>query len=243
METQLLFTRLLNTVLGPAATASLGWIGVHPADPRAPFNNTIAMEILVALVLAAFGTWLGRRLSVEAPRAWQSVTEVSWNAVESQGEQVMGHGGGARFLGFLFTLTLFILLCNLIGLVPGFFAPTADIVVTVGLALVVFVVYHSVGIHKHGFGYIKQFLGPVWWLAPLMLIIEVVGHFARVLSLSVRLYANMFAGDLIIGVFVALLPITGIIFMGLHLFVALLQTYIFVVLAMAYLGGALAEAH
>ncbi|MGH9481032.1 MAG: F0F1 ATP synthase subunit A [Terriglobales bacterium] len=243
MESQLWFTHLLNTILGPAATAALGWIGIHPADPRVPFNNTIAMEILVGLILAGFGTWLGRRLSVEAPRAWQSVTEVSWKAVEAQGEEVMGHGGGVRFCGFLFTLTLFILLCNLIGLIPTFFAPTADIVVTVGLAIVVFFFYHSVGIRKHGFSYVKQFLGPVWWLAPLMLIIEVVGHFARVLSLSVRLYANMFAGDLIIGVFVALLPIAGIIFMGLHLFVALLQTYIFVVLAMAYLAGALAETH
>ncbi|HUX68297.1 MAG TPA: F0F1 ATP synthase subunit A [Terriglobales bacterium] len=243
METQLWFTHWLNVVLGPSLGAVLGMLGVHPADPRAPFNNTFSMEILVALILAAFGTWLGMRLSVDAPRAWQGLTEVAWNAVEDQGEQVMGHGSGTRFLNFLFTLMLFILAANLIGLIPGFMAPTADASTTLGLALVVFLLYHSVGIRKHGFRYIKQFLGPVWWLAPLMLVIEFFGHLARVLSLSVRLYANMFAGDLIIGVFVALLPITGIVFMGLHLFVALLQTYIFVVLAMVYLAGALAEAH
>lgn len=243
MESQLWFTHWLNALLGPAFGSLLVRIGLHPADPAAPFNNTLAMEILVALILAAFGTWMGRRLSTDAPRAWQSLTEVSWTAVGQQGDEVMGHHGGQRFIAFLFTLTLFILLSNLIGLVPGFLAPTADIVVTLGLALIVFVLYHSVGIRKHGFGYVKQFLGPVWWLAPLMIVIEVAGHLARVLSLSVRLYANMLAGDLIIGVFVALLPITGLIFMGLHLFVALLQTYIFVVLAMAYLGGALAEAH
>ncbi|HVA64627.1 MAG TPA: F0F1 ATP synthase subunit A [Terriglobales bacterium] len=229
--------------MGPTVGAALAGLGVHAADPRAPFNNFVAMEILVALLLAAFGTWLGLRLSVDAPRAWQSLTEVGWDAVQGQGEQVMGHGGGARFINFLFTLTLFILCSNLIGLIPGFAAPTASASTTLGLALVVFLLYHSVGIRKHGFAYVKQFLGPVWWLAPLMLVIEFFGHLARVLSLSVRLYANMFAGDLIIGVFVALLPITGIVFMGLHLFVALLQTYIFVVLTMVYLGGALAEAH
>lgn len=243
MEKELWFTHLLNRLLGPAAGTAMHWLGLHPAHPAAPFSNTTAMEILVALILMAFGTWLGRRLSVDSPRPWQSITEVSWNAIQAQGDEVIGHGGGERFCNFLFTLTLFILLCNLIGLIPTFLAPTADIVTTLGLAIIVFALYHSVGIRRHGFGYVKQFLGPVWWLAPLMLIIEVVGHFARVLSLSVRLYANMFAGDLIIGVFVALLPIAGIVFMGLHLFVALLQTYIFVVLAMAYLGGALAEAH
>ncbi|HXE30444.1 MAG TPA: F0F1 ATP synthase subunit A [Terriglobales bacterium] len=243
METELWFTHLLNRLLGPAAGHALAVIGFHPANPRAPFNNTISMEILVALLLMIFGTWMGSRLSVDSPKTWQNLTELTWGLVKSQGDEVIGHHGGDRFLPFLFTLTLFILVCNLIGLIPTFLAPTATISVTVGLALIVFALYHSVGIRKHGFSYVKQFLGPVWWLAPLMLIIEVVGHVARVLSLSVRLYANMFAGDLIIGVFVALLPITGIVFMGLHLFVALLQTYIFVVLAMAYLGGALAEAH
>jgi F-type H+-transporting ATPase subunit a len=243
METQLWFTHLLNALLGPSAAWVLSLFGVHVASSQTVFSNTLSMEILVALILMIFATVVGRRLSVASPKGWQNMTELSLKFIEDQGEQMIGHGGGHRFGFFLLTLTLFILVSNLIGLIPSFLAPTADIVVTLGLALVVFAVYHSVGIRRHGFGYIKQFLGPVWWLAPLMFIIEVVGHIARVLSLSVRLYANMFAGDMIIGVFVALLPITGIVFMGLHLFVALLQTYIFVVLAMAYLGGALAEAH
>ncbi len=105
--------------------------------------------------------------------------------------------GYERFTSYLTALVLFILLSNLMGLIPGLKSPTANVVVPLGFALVTFVYYHYHGMRANGFGYIKQFLGPVWWLYPLLLPIEIISHFARILSLTVRLYANMFAGDLL----------------------------------------------
>lgn len=240
---QLWFAHLLNLALARPVDLLLGWLGVVPAHPQAPISNTVSMEILVALILMGFATWLRGRLSVENPKAWQQIVELSWNGIGEHSEEVIGHGG-SRFLNYLFTLTFFILISNLIGLIPGFESPTADISVTVGLALMAFLYYHTFGIRKHGLlRYLKTFLGPFWWLAWLMLPIEIISHFARILSLSVRLFANMFAGELITTIFLALLPVAGVIFMGLHVFVAILQAYIFLVLTMVYLAGALADEH
>ncbi|HVA63225.1 MAG TPA: F0F1 ATP synthase subunit A [Terriglobales bacterium] len=233
----------MNLALARPVDVLLGWLGVAPAHPQAPISNTFSMEILVALILMGFATWLRGRLSVENPKAWQQIVELSWNGIGEHSEEVIGHGG-SRFLNYLFTLTFFILISNLIGLIPGFESPTADISVTVGLALMAFLYYHTFGIRKHGLlRYLKTFLGPFWWLAWLMLPIEIISHFARILSLSVRLFANMFAGELITTIFLALLPVAGVIFMGLHVFVAILQAYIFLVLTMVYLAGALADEH
>jgi len=107
-----------------------------------------------------------------------------------------------------------------------------------------FVYYHYHGLRVHRLGYIKQFIGPVWALAPLMLLIEVVSHFARILSLTVRLYANMFAGDMVTLAFFSLVPVlVPVVFLGLHLFVSLVQTFIFVMLTLVYLGMAVSEEH
>lgn len=240
---QLWFTRLLNSLLATPVTAVLTALGFHPANPRAPISNANAMAVLVALMLMVFAAWLRTRLSVESPRGWQHILELGWTGLSDHAEEIIGHDSH-RFLGFLFTLVFFILIANLMGLIPGFDAPTADIHVTVGLAIFAFIYYHAVGIRKLGLGrYLKTFLGPIWWLAWLMLPVEIISHFARILSLSVRLFANMFAGELVTTIFVALLPITGVIFMGLHVFVALLQAYIFLVLTIIYLAGAVAEEH
>lgn len=240
---QLWFTHLLNLALARTVDAVLGLLGIVSAHPQAPISNTVAMEILVALVLMAFAAWLRGRLSVDQPRAWQQIVELSWTGISDHSEEVIGHGG-SRFINYLFTLAWFILLGNLIGLIPGFESPTADITVTLGLAVMAFVYYHAFGIRKHGLlRYLKTFLGPIWWLSWLMLPIEIISHFARILSLSVRLFANMYAGELITTIFLALLPVAGVIFMGLHVFVAFLQAYIFMVLTMVYLSGAISEEH
>lgn len=240
---QLWFTRVLNLAFHRPLDAVLGWLHVPVAHPLMPISNTVAMEILVALIIAIFATWIAGRLSVDKPRGWQHIVELSWTGIGEHSEEVIGHGG-SRFLPFLFTLTFFILLGNLLGLFPGFEAPTADIAVTVGLAVMAFIYYHTFGVQKHGvFRYAKSFLGPIWWLAWLMLPIEIISHFARILSLSVRLYANMYAGELITTIFLALLPVAGVVFMGLHVFISFLQAYIFLVLVMVYLSGALAEEH
>jgi F-type H+-transporting ATPase subunit a len=139
---------------------------------------------------------------------------------------------------------MFILLCNLVGLVPGLESPTADVVVPLGCAVITFVYYHYHGIRANGFGYVKQFLGPVWWLYPLMLPIEIISHFARVLSLTVRLYANMFAGDMVTLAFFSLIPIgIPLAFLTLHFAVAIIQAYVFMILATVYLSLAVAHDH
>ena len=163
--------------------------------------------------------------------------------VSEQGESIIGHGY-ERFVSYLTALGLFILLSNLMGLVPGLESPTADVVVPLGCALVTFVYYHYNGVRANGFGYIKQFLGPVWWLYPLMLPIEIISHCARVLSLTVRLYANMFAGDLVTLAFFSLIPVgIPLIFLGLHLGVAIVQAYVFMLLSMIYLSLAVSHDH
>jgi len=116
--------------------------------------------------------------------------------------------------------------------------------VPLGFAVTTFIYYHYHGIRSNGFGYIKQFLGPVWWLYWLLLPIEIISHLARVLSLTVRLYANMFAGDLVTLAFFSLLPIgIPLVFLGLHFGVAIVQAYVFILLAMIYLSLAVAHDH
>jgi F-type H+-transporting ATPase subunit a len=138
----------------------------------------------------------------------------------------------------------FILISNLLGLIPGFESPTASPVVPLGCALCAFVYYQLQGFRKHGISYLKQFMGPMWWLSWLMIPIEIISHLARVMSLTIRLYANMFAGDMVTLVFLSLVPIgIPVIFLGLHIGVALLQAYIFVLLTMVYLAGAVSEEH
>jgi F-type H+-transporting ATPase subunit a len=163
--------------------------------------------------------------------------------VSEQSESIIGHGY-ERFVSYISALGLFILLCNLMGLVPGLESPTANVVVPLGCALVTFVYYHYHGIRANGFSYFKQFLGPVWWLYWLLLPIEIISHCARVLSLTVRLYANMFAGDLLTLVAFSIIPVgVPLLAMGLHFGVAIIQAYVFILLAMIYLSLAVAHEH
>jgi len=182
-------------------------------------------------------------LSVEKPGAVQHLAEMTHEFVNEQSESIIGHGY-ERFVSYLTALFLFILLSNLIGLIPGLESPTANAVVPLGFALATFAYYHYHGIRSNGFGYIKQFLGPVWWLYWLLFPIEVISHLARVLSLTVRLYANMFAGDLLTLAFFSLVPIgVPLLFLGLHLGVAVIQAYVFMLLAAIYLSLAVAHDH
>ncbi|MGA8310640.1 MAG: F0F1 ATP synthase subunit A, partial [Terriglobales bacterium] len=173
----------------------------------------------------------------------QHVFEGAHGLVEGQSQEIIGHHS-EQFTPFLMTLAFFILACNLLGLIPGFESPTADKVVPIGCAVCAFVYYQTQGFKHHGIAYLKHFMGPMWWLAIIMIPIEIISHLARMLSLSVRLYANMFAGDMVTMVFFSLVPIgIPILFLGLHIGVSLLQTYIFVLLTMVYLAGAVAEEH
>jgi F-type H+-transporting ATPase subunit a len=202
------------------------------------------MELLVVLILLVLFIWTRARISVDQPGALQQLFEVVEEFVNHQSEEIIPAHGTERFTPFLVALGLFILISNLIGLVPGFVSPTATPAVPLGLAIVAWIYYHVNGIRKQGVKYVKNFTGPIPLLAPLMIPIEVISHIARLMSLTIRLFANIFAGDLVTLVFFSLIPIgIPVIFLGLHVFVSLLQAYIFVLLATVYLAGAVAEEH
>jgi F-type H+-transporting ATPase subunit a len=207
------------------------------------WSDWFVCEILVVLFILLFFGFLKSRLSVDKPGKIQHTFEVIYEFVHASAEEVVGHGG-AKYTAFFGTIFLFILLMNVIGLIPGFESPTMSPQVPLGLAVVTFLFYHAAGVRGHGAGYIKQFLGPMLWLAWLMLPIEFVSHFARPLSLTVRLWANMFAGEQVYLTFLGLTKLLiPVIFIGLHLFVSILQAYIFMLLAMVYVGGAVSHEH
>jgi len=243
MVTQLPLTRILNNHFASTANNLLAALHIRSTNPQAPINNAFAMELLVFCVLLVYFIAVRLSLNVEKPNVIQHAAEAVNGFVTDQSESIIGHGY-ERFVSYLTALLLFILLCNLIGLIPGLESPTANLAVPLGCALVTFVYYHYHGVRVHGFKYIKQFLGPVWWLAWLMLPIEIISHCARVLSLTVRLYANMFAGDLVTLAFFSLVPAAiPVLFLGLHFGVALIQAYIFMVLATVYLAMAVSHDH
>jgi F-type H+-transporting ATPase subunit a len=243
MPKQLAFTRFLNLHFAGQVDSFLGSLHIHPAYPSAPITNAFAMELLIFAGLLAYFILIRVTLSIEKPAVIQHFAEMTHQFVSDQSESIIGHGY-ERFTTYLTVVLLFILAGNLMGLIPGFASPTANPVVPLGLALVTFIYYHYHGIRANGFSYVKQFLGPVWWLYPLMLPIEIISHFARILSLTVRLYANMFAGDLVTLAFFSLIPVgIPLIFLGLHFGVALIQAYIFMVLATVYLSMAVSHDH
>jgi F-type H+-transporting ATPase subunit a len=227
---------------GPVLSLLLA-LGIHPKHPATPIANSFAMEVLVVLLLTLFFIAVRIRLSVDNPGGLQHTMEGIEGFIGNMGEEIIGHHYHP-YHAYLVALGMFILTCNLIGIVPGFESPTGVPVVPLGLALLTWFYYHFQGIRTNGIGYFKHFMGPVWWLAPLMLPIEIFSHTARILSLTVRLFANMFAGEMVTLVFFSLVPIgVPIIFEGLHIGVSLIQTYIFVILACVYLSEATAHEH
>ncbi len=243
MPEQLWFTAILNRFFAGPVTGLLQALHIDPKFPQAPITNAVAMQLLVFLFLVLIFVLVRASLSVDKPGGLQHVFEGAHGFVESQSEEIIGHHS-ERYTPFLMTLTFFILISNLLGLIPGFESPTAVPIVPLGCAICAFVYYQSQGFRQHGIAYLKHFMGPMWWLAIIMVPIEIISHLARMLSLTVRLYANMFAGDMVTWVFFSLVPIgVPIIFLALHLGVSLLQTYIFILLTMVYLSGAVAEEH
>ncbi len=253
MPEQLWFTEILNRLFAGPVTGLLRALHIDPKYPQAPITNAVAMQFLVFLSLVGLFGLVRSRLSVDKPGALQHIFEGAQGFIEGQSHEIIGHHS-AGFTPFLITLAFFILLCNLIGLIPGFESPTAVPVVPLGCAICAFVYYNFQGIRRKGVGhYAAHFLGPsdptMSWLirlplAILMLPIELISHLARMLSLTIRLWANMFAGDLVTMAFFSMISVgVPVIFLGLHIGVSFLQTYIFVLLTTVYLAGAVAEEH
>lgn len=240
---QLAFTQLLNHWFGGAVLALLQALHIQPKYPNAPISNSFAMEVLVFVFMVLFFLASRMRLSVDSPGGLQHVVEGIEGFIGDMAEETIGHHS-ERYVPYLVVLGMFILVGNLVGLVPGLESPTGVPIVPLGCAVATWFYYHYQGIRVNGFGYLKHFIGPVWWLAPLMFLIEVCSHLARVLSLTIRLFANMFAGEMVTLVFFSLIPLfVPIIFQALHIGVAVIQTYIFVLLACVYLGEATAHEH
>lgn len=241
-------THAFNAVFGPFFGWLMQLVGLHPMHPGAPINDIFAEEMLVAFILLAFFFLVRATLSVENPNPAQHVAEIIHEFVGGMGDQVIGHGY-ERFQAFVTCVLLFVLLNNLMGLfigvVPGVVTPTSQPVVPLGIAVLTFLYYNFHGLRVQGpVGYIKHFMGPLPALAPLMFPIEIVSHLARMMSLTIRLYANMFASDLMVLVAFSLIPLAlpaG--FLALHAVVSLIQAFVFMLLAMIYLSMAVAQEH
>ena len=244
MPVQLPFTAFLNHHFAGVANALLALFHLHANYPQAPIENSVAMEVVVFLMLLLFFILVRVTLSVEKPGPAQHVAEMLHGFVSDQAEAIVGHGS-ERYVAFVSVVFVFILLCNLLGLLPGFLSPTAKPWVPLGVATLTFLYYNYQGIREQGIvGHIKHFLGPIWWISWLMLPIEIISHLARILSLTVRLYANMFAGDMVTLVFFSLVPLAlPALFLGMHLGVSIIQAYVFMLLALIYVAQATAHDH
>jgi F-type H+-transporting ATPase subunit a len=242
MNHEIWLTRLFNDYLTGLGNVLRHLFGQDLA--LRPWANFITMQLLVAAIIIVLFAILKPRLSVDKPGKLQQTFELVYDFVHGQADDMVGHDGHkhATLFGTFF---IFILICNLIGIIPGFESPTQVVYVPAGCAIVAFIYYNYVGIRKNGaLKYVGHFAGPIWWMSPLMFIIEIISHLARPLSLTIRLFANMYAGEQVTLVFLSLTYfIAPVLFMGLHVFVSLLQAYIFMLLTMMYVGGAVAEEH
>lgn len=243
MPLQHFLAHILNQLFAGPVTAMMNWIGHPPLNPAAPINGVFTMEVVAFLILLIFFIMVRATLSVEKPSVPQRLAEMVEEFVTNQTEPIIGHKYKV-YLPYLAALLMFILINNLLGLVPDVETPTSSPVVPLGFALVTFLYYHWQGLKENKVKYAKQFVGPVWWLSPLMILIEPVSHMARVLSLTVRLFANMFASDLLILISFMLIPVfLPVAFIILHLLVSLIQAYVFMMLASIYIGQAIAHEH
>ncbi|MFQ5458294.1 MAG: F0F1 ATP synthase subunit A [Myxococcota bacterium] len=251
-----LFEKVLPAGVREIHLGAADWAVIHPP---------VILATLFVFGLLAVGATLARRTLVDQEAAIlpeeklsiRNSFEVAIEALLFLMNDIIGPAG-RRFLPLVGTLALFILLGNIIGLIPGLKPPTMSVNTAGAWAVIVFLSYNAVGISRHGFGYVKQFLGPffgpfkiggltipklplLFWI---MLPIELISHFARMLSLTIRLIGNMFADHAVIAIFLTMVPIgVPVIFMALGLVVSMLQAFIFALLTMVYIGLALEEEH
>jgi F-type H+-transporting ATPase subunit a len=216
-------------------------------EPLLFFENHYVPEhvmytLFVFVILALLSVLATRRLAVY-PGQTQNVMEVIIGGVDGLLNEIMGENG-RKFFPLVATIGLFILFSNLLGIIPGFESPTSNINTNAAMAIVVFLSTHVVGLKEHGLKYFKQFLGPVWWLIPLMLPIEVISHISRPLSLTFRLFGNIKGEDIVLLVVLFLVPwFVPLPVFILMIFTSLVQTLVFMLLTMMYIAGAMEEGH
>ena len=243
-EHELWITALCNQFLAGPANAALQLVGQHAHDPAKPWSNFQSMQLLVFVIMLVVFAVVKSGFSVDKPTKMQHLLESVYDFLRGQTDEVGIHHGG-HLVPFFGTLFLFILFCNLIGIIPGFESPTMFPPVPLGCALATFAFYNWLGIKKQGVvHYAAHCMGPIPVMAPIMIPIEIVSHLARPLSLTVRLYANMFAGEQVTLAFLGLTYVAiPAVFMGLHVFVSFLQAYIFTLMTMIYVSSAMESEH
>jgi F-type H+-transporting ATPase subunit a len=196
----------------------------------------------IMATLALFSFLATCRVSI-IPGRLQNVMEVVVEGIDTFLTDTMGPQG-RKFFPLIATLGIYILTSNLLGLIPGFESPTSNLNTTVSMAVVVFAMTHIVGVRVHGIKYLKQFMGPIWWLTPLMIPIEIISHFSRVISLSFRLFGNIKGEDIVLAVVLLLVPmLVPLPVFVLMIFTSCIQTVVFMLLTMMYIAGAMEEAH
>jgi len=197
----------------------------------------------VMFILIILGAVAAKSISMIPTKA-QNVFEILISGIEEFMVDLTGEEGRWLF-PISATIFIYIVVCNLIGLVPGFLPPTASVNTTLSCAIPVVIFTHVIGVKYHGVKYIKHFMGPVWWLAPLIFVIEIIGHVARILSLSIRLFGNMMGHELVLGIlfFLAGLFLAPLPIMALGIFVAVVQAFVFFLLSIMYFTGAMEHAH
>ena len=243
MEHELGLTALFNDHLAGLANSILSAVGMTAENASRPWQNWIVMEILVFAILLVLAALVRMSLSADKPGPLQHIFESLYGFIEYQ-EHEVGIHHTEKYVNYFATLFTFILALNLIGAIPAFESPTMYVWVPAGLAVVTFLYYNGMGFASNGIKYLAHFAGPVWWMAWLMIPIEIISHLARPLSLSVRLYGNMSGGEQVTSAFLNLVhPLVPAIFMALHVFVALLQAYVFTLLSMVYVSMATAHEH
>lgn len=268
-------TQIINHYLGAIALTLLSWLRIRPEHPERPIPEHVAMGLLVLVVGTLLALWVRSRLSVERPGTSQQIAEFLLSNPLGFGiNDVLAENAGhhwERHVPIVGSVAIFILLANLFGALPFLTSPTANVSVPLACAVITFAYFNWQGIHQRGVGhYLLSFAGSPkrlgdWFLAFLLFPVEIISTTARLLSLTVRLWANIFASDMIYGLFLGLLvspavwgwtksPILGVIlgvfpavipiaFVALHIFVSVVQTYVFTILPAVYIGLATAEEH
>jgi F-type H+-transporting ATPase subunit a len=241
LEHSLAVVVLFNKIFGKPVAALLGLAGIHVKDPSHCIPDYIVMSLIVAAFLIISLGFAARRRSL-VPGKLQNVLELIIEFFEGLLTDIIGPQG-KKYMPMIGTVGLFIFCANLLGLVPGFMSPTSKLNVTVGCALAVFVYYHYQGMRAQGvLKYLKHFTGPIPVLAPLMVPIEVISHFSRPVSLSIRLFSNIFAEEVLIVVIASIIPyFLPLPFMALSMITGLLQAFVFVLLSCIYISGAVAH--
>ncbi len=235
---------LLATLLGAPPESWQKAMGVTGLE-GVWLPDHVIMALLVVVVVGVLLISVRRRLSLDRPSALQQVLELLLSGLRNLTEDVIGHGHGKPFIPFVATLAFFIFLSNIFGLIFFLQPPTSNTNTTFALSITAFLFYNVVGITRLGpISYAKHFVGPVWWLFPLMVPLEIISHLARVLSLALRLFGNIFGEHTATGIFMGLVPfVIPWPMMGLGILGATIQTFIFVMLTTVYISGAVSQEH